>query len=43
MPILIPRLALFRRRYQKRTLVIFGFGEYGDARVFTVGMGFPDT
>jgi hypothetical protein len=28
---------------QKRSFVIFGFGKYGDARIFSAGMGFPDT
>jgi hypothetical protein len=27
----------------KRSFVIFGFGKYGDARIFSAGMGFPDT
>jgi len=36
-------LAYGRFARQKRSFVIFGFGKYGDARIFSAGMGFPDT
>jgi len=36
-------LANDRLARQKRSFGIFGFGKYGDARIFSAGMGFPDT